>query len=326
MTNVTVERVKKLETLGNELKKSMAQSLDREAPVIIYHPSRLPNAEEFRQLFSVSTGQAVEHDIRAGKEGYSIQQGMFTDRMKAWTVVPVSDLKVLGEILGTARTAEIVEVIKSRDKSGKPFSMDTVKSNLFVKDMTYPELKRLGEAGGEEILSLGQFLDLYQQAAAGTVKPGKLSIDVKDGDESVSGGVELAVNATKAIFDELNARGLEGSAYMVMQYSIPAYTRSREIFGSVAISACALPSDIIKKRGEDEFRNYAGRVVNDAGAEWMVSKIGELALIKDLLRSDAGKEAPRMMVYVPPKESTDTQLLVQTLRDYPNIKALQIDA
>lgn len=66
MTNVTVERIEKLKTIGNEFKRGMEQSLNREAPVVIYHPSRLPNSEEFRQLFLVSTG-CVRKNIDTGK-------------------------------------------------------------------------------------------------------------------------------------------------------------------------------------------------------------------------------------------------------------------
>ena len=160
----------------------MAESLEREAPLIVYHPSRISNAEEFRALFNISRGQAVEHDIRAGKDGYSVQQGMFTDRLHAWNILPVSSLGGLENVLGTTRAVEIVEIAKKRDRSGKPFTMNTVKDNLFVKDLTVEELQRLGRSGGEEILALGEFLDLYKHAYDRKVKPGKLCIDIKDGD------------------------------------------------------------------------------------------------------------------------------------------------
>ena len=322
-----MRRVETLDTIGKELKKAMAESLERESPLIIYHPSRLSNAEEFKALFTVSNGQAVEHDIRACRDGYSVQQGMFTDRLQAWNILPVSSLGGLESVLGTGRAVEIVEIAKKRDRSGKPFTMDTVKNNLFVKDLTVEELQLLGKAGGEEILALGEFLDLYRQAADGKVKPGKLCIDIKDGDKALHGSLRLAVSATKVVFDELKARRLDGSAYMIMQYSIDAFRASKKIIGDNAISACVLPSSIINRGGEQEFIDYANKAVKAAGADWVVCRIGDLHLIKNILRSgDNVRHGPNMMVYVPPKESTDIQLLVQTLRNYPTIKAIQIDA
>jgi len=324
---VTVKRVETLDTIGKKLKKAMAESLEREAPLIIYHPSRLSNAEEFRALFAISSGQAVEHDIRTGKDGYSVQQGMFTDRLQAWNILPVSNLGGLESVLGTSRAVEIVEIAKKRDRSGKPFTMDTVKDNLFVKDLTVEELQALGRAGGEEILALGEFLDLYRQAANSKVRPGKLCIDIKDGDKNLHGSLRLAVNATRAVFEELKARRLEGSAYMIMQYSIDAFRASKKIIGDSAISACVLPRSIINRDGEREFRDYANRAVNVVGADWIVCRIGDLHLIKNLLKSGNNMErGPSMMVYVPPKESSDIKLLIRTLGDYPNIKAVQIDA
>lgn len=322
-----MKRVETLETIGKELKKAMAESLERESPLIIYHPSRLSNAEEFKALFTVSNGQAVEHDIRACRDGYSVQQGMFTDRLQAWNILAVSSLGGLESVLGTGRAVEIVEIAKRRDRSGKPFTMDTVKNNLFVKDLTVEELQLLGRAGGEEILALGEFLDLYRHAANGKVKPGKLCIDIKDGDKDLHGSLKLAVSATKAVFEELKARRLDGSAYMIMQYSIDAFRASKKIIGDNVISACVLPSSIINRGGEQEFIDYANKAVKAAGADWIVCRIGDLHLIKNILRSgDNIRHGPSMMVYVPPKESADIQLLVQTLRDYPAIKAIQIDA
>ena len=305
----------------------MAESLEREAPLIIYHPSRLSNAEEFKALFAISSGQAVEHDIRTGKDGYSVQQGMFTDRLHAWNILPVNSLGGLESVLGTTRAVEIVEIAKKRDRSGKPFTMNTVKDNLFVKDLTVEELQMLGRAGGEEILALGEFLDLYKHAHNSKVKPGKLCIDIKDGDKAMHGSLKFAVNATKAVFEELKARNLDGSAYMIMQYSIGAFKTSKKIFGDTAISACVLPSSMISTYGEREFRDYANRAINVAGADWIVCRIGDLNLIKGLLWSgDKSGQSPNMMVYAPPKESSDIKLLIQTLRDYPGIKAIQIDA
>ncbi len=305
----------------------MAESLGREAPLIIYHPSRLSNAEEFRALFTVSSGQAVEHDIRTGKDGYSVQQGMFTDRLHAWNILPVSSLGGLESVLGTTRAVEIVGIAKRRDRSGKPFTMDTVKDNLFVKDLTVEELQVLGRAGGEEILALGEFLDLYKHASNSKVKPGRLCIDIKDGDRDLHGSLKLAVNATKAVFEELKARRLERSAYMIMQYSIDAFKASKKIVEDNAISACVLPSSMISRGGEQKFRDYANKAIDAAGADWVVCRIGDLHLIKDLLRSEdnIGHE-PNIMVYAPPKESSDIKLLIRTLKDYPSIKAIQIDA
>ncbi len=316
-----------LDNIGKELKKAMAESLGREAPLIVYHPSRISNAEEFRALFNISRGQAVEHDIRTGKDGYSVQQGMFTDRLHAWNILPVSSLGGLESVLGTTRAIEIVEIAKKRDRSGKPFTMNTLKDNLFVKDLTVEELQILGRSGGEEILALGEFLDLYKHAYDRKVKPGKLCIDIKDGDVAMNGSLKLAVNATKAVFEELKMRKLDRSAYMIMQYSIDAFKASKRIFGDSAISACVLPRSIITRGGEQEFVDYANKVVNVARADWIVCRIGDLHLIKNLLESGDNREQnPNVMVYSPPKESSDIKLLVRTLRDYPDIKAVQIDA
>ena len=112
-----------------------------------------------------------------------------------------------------------------------------------------------------------------------------------------------------------------------MQYSIGAFKTSKKIFGDTAISACVLPSSMISTYGEREFRDYANRAINVAGADWIVCRIGDLNLIKGLLWSgDKSGQSPNMMVYAPPKESSDIKLLIQTLRDYPGIKAIQIDA
>ena len=79
--------------------------------------------------------------------------------------------------------------------------------------------------------------------------------------------------------------------------------------------------------GDKLMIDYANRAVKAAGADWIVCRIGDLHLIKNMLRpGDNVRHGPNMMVYVPPKESTDIQLLVQTLRNYPTIKAIQIDA
>ena len=154
--------------------------------------------------------------------------------------------------------------------------MNTIKDNLFVKDLTVEELQRLGMAGGEEILALGEFLDLYKHAYNRKVKPGKLCIDIKDGDKAMHGSLKFAVNATKAVFEELRARSLDGSVYMIMQYSIDAFRASKKIVGENAISACVLPSSMINMCREREFRDYANRAINVAGADWIVCRIGDL--------------------------------------------------
>ena len=66
----TIERVAKLEALGEGLEKAVS-SLNREPPVIIFHPSRLPPRLEFNELFAISRGNAVEHDVRKFKARFS---------------------------------------------------------------------------------------------------------------------------------------------------------------------------------------------------------------------------------------------------------------
>ncbi len=318
----TIERVAKLETIGNNLKKEMSGSaFGREPAVIIYHPSRLPGKEEFNALFAASRDQAVEHDIRAGKTGYSIQQGMFTDRLKAWAAVDTVDK--FNEALGSARAAELIKLVNERAKDESPVTIDKIKGKLFVKDLTFEELQKLASAGGEEIMSMRQFLDSYQKAANSNVKPGKLSVDIKDGDLTISGSTDKAIEATKVFMEEIKARKLNDQLYMIMQYNIPALNASKKILNDSGVpSVGVISSDILKKEGESGFAAYANKLVFEEGADWLGTKAAELRMIQELINA----KRPSMMVYVPPKESEDIGYLVKMLRDYPNIKAVQIDA
>ena len=313
------ERTSKLEAIGNSLKNEM-RSLSREPAVIIFHPSRLPNRAEFESLFAISGGNAVEHDIRAGKEGYSIQQGMFTDRLKAWSVVNnIGEFKIF---FGDERASEIIKIVKERTDTREPVTIDTVKTKLFVKDLTLSELEAFASVGGEQIIGIKSFLDLYQRATENGTAPGRLSADIKDGDMSISGGADKAVEATKVLLEELKVRNLENSLYMVMQYNIPSLMESRRLLPGHVQSVGIISSDIIKKEGEPAFYAYAAKMMTDTGTEWIGTKAAELRIVQELINA----KRPNMMVYVPPKESADLPYLVNLLRDYPNIKAIQIDA
>ena len=319
--NVTIERIVKLEDIGNKLKKEMAE-LRREPAVILYHPSRLPKSSEFNELFMISEGHAVEHDIRASADKeYSIQQGMFTDRLKAWE--SVNTIEKFIDVFGAERSKELMELVKERAKSTDRPSMDTIKKNLFVKDLKLTELQKFAAIGGEEILGMGQFLNLYENAIKGSNKPGKLSVDIKDGDLTLSGSIDKAIEATKVFMEEIKVRKLTDNLYMVMQYNVPALENSIKLFDNIGVpSVGIISSDLIKKEGETAFAQYASMLVNNHGAKWIGTKSTELKIVEELITV----KKPNMMVYVPPKESSDISYLVTLLRDYPSVKALQIDA
>ncbi len=317
-----VDRIKKLEKIGNELKEAMRTSLEREPPTIIFHPSRKPDSDEFKALFLISTGNSLEYDIRAAKEGYPVKHETATSKMNIWDVLLGNGIESVESILGRKRTDTLMRIAGKRDKSGRPFSINTFKDNIYVKDLTLEELQRLGKAGGEEILGLGQFLDLYGNALDRGVRPGRLSVDVKDGDENTHGNSKMAKKVTQSIIDEMNKRGLEDNLFMFMQYSIPAFKASRRIVGNLAHSVCIFPSSIISSYGEDIFKAYAGKAIAETGAEWIGCKTGELKVLDSVI---SGSEERSIMVYAPPKESADIPVLMKMLRRYPGIKALQLD-
>lgn len=246
---------------------------------------------------------------------------MLTDKLKAWTAVPIDTVEKFTELFGASRASEIIKHVRNRTNNDVP-TIEAIKGNLFVKDLTLKELQRLASLGGEEMLNLSQFLSAYQQARNNKVRPGRLSVDFKDGDETISGSWELAVAAMRIFMEEINARRLASDVHTVLQYSIPAFNSSRRIFGSEIISVGALPSDIIRKYGEAAFAGYARDMVIGEGAQWISLKIGELNIVQNLI--DA--EKPKTMMYVPPKESADIRLLLQTLIRNPTIEAIQIDA
>lgn len=326
----TIERVAKLEALGERLEKAVS-SLNREPPVIIFHPSRLPSRLEFNELFAISRGNAVEHDVRKGSdEGYSIQQGMYTDRLNVWNAV--GTIKRFVEIFGMERASEIMELVKRRAGSENP-TIEEVKRNLLVKDLGIEELQRFARLGGEQILSLGQFLDIYQEARRSGANPGRLSVDFKDGDVTISGGdPSLAVSATEEFVKQTERRGIGGDAvFMAIQYNVPALLASKNIFGQKTRVVGAISSDIIRIHGKDPFAEFARTLVENAGAEWLAVKRVELDLIQKIVdpnivtyRGTSG--IPQMMIYFPPAESSDIKLVLETLVRYPNIGAVQIDA
>jgi hypothetical protein len=318
-----LERVRKMQGIANQLKRETSNPsvLGRPQPLIIYHPSRLPNTEEFTALFRASTGEAVEHDVRACMGGsYSIQQGMYTDRLMGWG--RLSTLDDLRKVFGS-ELESISNDIKVRTKNDGPMTFENIKANLLVKDLTFQELKNLARVGGEEILEVREFLDLYKkEKTMQDTAPGKLTIDFKDSDGTISGGVEIAVQAMEVVVEEIRARSLDQDVHSVLVYSIPALEMAKRIFEATARCSGALPSDLIKKQGEGAFASYAESLVVNYGADSITLKIGELPIIKGVI--DAKK--PAIQIYVPPKESEDINLIIQTLRVYPTIEAVQIDA
>ena len=328
----TIERVAKLEVLGKGLEEVMS-SLNREPPVIIYHPSRLPSRLEFNELFAISRGNAVEHDIRKGSdEGYSIQQGMFTDRLKVWNAMPINTIEGFRNVFGMKRASAIMELVKRRTGSENP-TIEEVKGNLLVNYLKLKELQRLARLGGEEILSLGQFLDVYQGARRSVANPGRLSVDFKDGDVTISGGdPSLAISATEEFVKQMKRRGIGGDAvFMAIQYNVPALLASKKKFSPETKIVGAASSDIIKVHGEDPFAEYVRTLVENAGVEWISVKRAELDLIRNtvdpnIVKYRATGVVPQMMIYFPPAESKDIKLVLETLVRYPNIGAIQIDA
>lgn len=315
------ERVVKLEVVFQNLKREYP-SLNREPPLVFFHPSRLPNSGEVGGFVYLASkyGQGIEFDIRSTITGLTVQQGMFTDRLKGWQLV--KDFSVLEEVFGEGRVAFLKEVVGARLKEGEELTFENFKAKLLARDLTFREIEALSRLGGEEVLEIGDFLNTYKHVTQDTIIPvPRLAVDFKDSDTTITGNVETALNGMVSTVEQLNLRFLTGSVHVAMWYDLGSFSKLRAILqGTAATPAIALPSDLLKKKGPQEFAEFARSAVRKDAVSFVL-KFQELEIVaNDILIP--GKEAN---VYVPPDESQKPSLIIEALRKYPNITSIQLD-